>query len=240
MNGVTAVIFKADFGPMNTAVELSADDGYEQMFGTGLTTDAIREAIAGGAKTIIACRLGNGGTQGTITLQDSDGEDALTVTAKYPGDKNFTVTVREKLSDSGRKECIFYAGTTEFEKLEFPAGEGEVNALAEALASSRNFRAEAKEGKGDSLLATVSQSAFIKGTNPQVTTGDYSNAFVQVEPYDFNTICLDTEEPAIHLLLQSFINRIFAAGSLCQAVVAERHTVDLEVREAHAASFNDE
>ena len=90
MNGVTAVIFKADFGPLNTAVELSAEDGYERTFGTGLTTDAMKEAIAGGAKTIIACRVGNGGSQGTITLKDTDEEEALTITAKYPGDKDFT------------------------------------------------------------------------------------------------------------------------------------------------------
>ncbi len=240
MNGVTAVVFKADFGPLNTAVELSADEGYEQTFGAGLTTDAIKEAIAGGAKTIIACRLGNGGTQGTITLQNTDGEDALTVTAKYPGDKDFAATVREKLSDSSLKECIFYSGTSVFEKLEFPSGEGEADALVAALASSRNFKAEAKEGKGGTQLAAVFQSAFTKGTNPQVTAGDYSNAFAQVEPYGFNTICLDTEDTEIHMLLHSFINRIFDAGSLCQAVVAEKHTVDLDVREAHAASFNDE
>ena len=240
MNGVTAVIFRADFGPLNTAVELSAEDGYEATFGTGLTTDAIKEAIAGGAKTIIVCRLGNGGTQGTIVLQDADGEDALSITAKYPGDKDFTVTVREKLSDSALKECIFYAGTTEFEKVEFASGEGEVKALADALASSKNFKAEATEGKETAILAAVSQSAFKKGTNPEVTTGDYSNAFVQVEPYEFNTICLDTEDPEIHLLLQSFINRIFDAGSLTQAVVAEKHTVDLAVRQQHAAAFNDE
>ena len=35
-----SVIFKADFGPLNTAVELSAEDGYEQTFGTGLTSCA--------------------------------------------------------------------------------------------------------------------------------------------------------------------------------------------------------
>lgn len=240
MNGITAVIFKADFGPLNTAVELSAEDGYEQTFGTGLTTDAIREAIAGGAKTIIACRVGNGGTQGTISLKDSDGADALSITAKYPGDKDFTVTIREKLSDSALKECIFYAGTTEFEKVEFASGEGEAKALADALASSKNFKAEVAEGKETAILAVVSQSVFTKGTNPEVTTGDYSNAFVQVEPYEFNTICLDTEDPEIHLLLQSFVNRIFDAGSLAQAVVAEKHTVDLEVRQQHAAAFNDE
>ena len=240
MNGVTAIIFKADFGPLNTAVELSAEDGYEQTFGTGLTTDAIREAIAGGAKTIIACRVGNGGTQGTIDLKDTAKEDALSITAKYPGDKDFTVTVREKLSDSTLKECIFYTGTTEFEKVEFVSGEGEAKALVDALASSKNFKAELKEGKESALLEIVSQSAFTKGTNPQTTTGDYSNAFAQVEPYEFNTICLDTEDTEIHLLLQSFVNRIFDAGSLAQAVVAEKHTVELETRIKHAAAFNDE
>lgn len=240
MNGVTAIIFKADFGPLNTAVELSAEDGYEQTFGTGLTTDAIREAIAGGAKTIIACRVGNGGTQGTIDLKDTAKEDALSITAKYPGDKDFAVTVREKLSDSTLKECIFYTGTTEFEKVEFVSGEGEAKALVDALASSKNFKAELKEGKESALLEIVSQSAFTKGTNPQTTTGDYSNAFAQVEPYEFNTICLDTEDTEIHLLLQSFVNRIFDAGSLAQAVVAEKHTVELETRIKHAAAFNDE
>ena len=240
MNGVTAVIFKADFGPLNTAVELSAEDGYEQTFGTGLTTDAIREVIAGGAKTIIACRVGNGGTQGTIDLKDTAKEDAISITAKYPGDKDFAVTVREKLSDSTLKECIFYTGTTEFEKVEFVSGEGEAKALVDALASSKNFKAELKEGKESALLEIVSQSAFTKGTNPQTTTGDYSNAFAQVEPYEFNTICLDTEDTEIHLLLQSFVNRIFDAGSLAQAVVAEKHTVELETRIKHAAAFNDE
>lgn len=240
MNGVTIVIFKADFGPLNTAVELSAEDGYEPIFGNGLTTDAMKEAIAGGAKTIIACRVGNGGTQGTIKLKDSAAEDALTVTAKYPGAKDFTVTIREKLSDSALKECIFYAGTTEFEKVEFAAGDGEAQALADVLKSSKNFKAEVAEGKGTAILANVSQSLFTKGTNPQVTNGDYSNAFAQVEPYEANTICLDTEDPAVHLLLQSFINRIFDAGSLMQAVVAEKHTVELATRQAHAAAFNDE
>lgn len=240
MNGVTAVIFKADFGPLNTAVELSAEDGYEQVFGTGLTTDAIREAIFGGAKTIIAVRVGNGGKQGTIKLSDEDSETALSITAKYPGDKDFTVTIREKLSDSALKECIFYAGITEFEKVEFKAGAGETQALANALSSSKNFKAQVETGKDAAILENVSQSVFTKGENPETTTGDYSNAFAQVEAYEFNSICVDTEDPEIHLMLQSFMNRVFDVGSLIQAVVAEKHTVELETRMAHAAAFNDE
>lgn len=190
--------------------------GYEGTFGTALTTDAMKEAIAGGAKTIIACRVGNGGTQGSIKLQDSESTDAVSITAKYPGAKDFVVTVREKLSDSTLKECIFYAGTTEFEKVEFTAGTDEANALVDALASSKNFKAEVIKS-GTVTLQNVSQSQFTKGTDPQVTNGDYSNAFKQVEAYEFNTICVDTEDTSVHLLLQSFINRIFDAASLTQA-----------------------
>lgn len=240
MNGVTAVIFKADFGPLNIPVELNHEAGYEQIFGTALTTDAVREAIAGGAETVIACRVGNGGTKGAVSLKDADGSDVVTVTAKYPGEKGFTVTVREKLSDSASKECIFYAGTTEFERVVFASGEGEAKALVDALAGSGNFTAELSEGKEDAQLALVSQGEFTAGSNPQTTAEDYSNAFAQIEPYEFNTVCVDTEDPEIHLLLQSFLNRIYDAGSLALAVVAEKHTVDLEDRISHAAAFNDE
>lgn len=242
LNGVTAVLFRADFGPVNEAVELSAEDGYEGMFGNGLTTDALREAFAGGAVKIIACRIGDGGTQAMVELKDTaeTPETAVTITAKYPGDKDFSVTVREKLSDKAFKECIIYAGTTVFDKVEFASGEGEAAALAEAFEGSRKFLAVVASGKENAVLAPVAQSAFTAGTNPAVTAADYSNAFVQVEPFEFNTICVDTEDTAVHLLLSAFINRIFDAGSLAQAVVAEKSTVALEDRKMHAAAFNDE
>ena len=69
--------------------------------------------------------------------------------------------------------------------MEFAAGTDEANALVDALASSKNFKAEAIKS-GAVTLQNVSQSQFTKGTDPQVTNGDYSNAFKQVEAYEFN------------------------------------------------------
>lgn len=109
VSGVTAVLFRSDFGPLNTAVELNPDDGFANTFGNGGTTDAIQEAINGGAQTIIACRVGNGGTSATATLNTAEGQAAVKITAAYPGKKAFTVTVREKLTDSTLKECIIYS-----------------------------------------------------------------------------------------------------------------------------------
>lgn len=239
INGVTAVVFKADFGPLNTAVEISAEEGYESIYGNGLTTDAIKEAIMGGAKTIIACRAGNGGTQAVLEVEDTARESAVTITAKYPGEKAFTATIRQKLTDETKKECIIYSGTAEFERVEFAAGASETTALAAAMAASNNFSVQVVSGKESAILAETSQKAFTKGTNPTVESEDYSNAFQQVEAYEFNTICVDTEDTNVHLLLAAFVNRIFETGSLAMAVVAEKHTENLNTRMAHAAAFND-
>ena len=336
LNGVTVVVFKSDFGPLGKVVELTPEEGYEPTFGNALTTDAIREAIAGGATTILAVRLGDGGAQANIKLigtvdgdnpqergwyvkendsyilatdtvavegkvyyeqgeetvynavtpaqgdnpsangwYEKSGNDyvattdtevnaektyykaetqayytevegvvyggsieAVSIVSKYPGEKAFTATIRTKLADPTVKECIIYAGTSIFEKVEFDASSNETEALAEAFARSKRF--DAFVLRDGAVMNAVSQQAFTAGENPVVTTSSYSDAFALAEPYEFNTICVDTEDTGIHLLLQSFINRIFNAGSLAQAVVAEKHTVDLDTRMAHAVSFNDE
>lgn len=240
VNGVTAVIFRSDFGPLGEAVELSKEEGYVDTFGTGGTTDAIQEALNGGAKTIIACRIGSGGTASSVTLKNIDNGEAIIIETKYPGAKAFSMTIRDKITDASVKECIIYSGIKEFEKVTFTAGNGEAKALAEALAATSCFSATVKEGMGDTVLLNVSQSAFSGGTDPMVTTESYSDAFEIVEPYVFNTICVDTEDPAVHLLFQAFLNRIFENGSLAQAVVAEKDSLDIKIRENRAVSYNDE
>lgn len=240
VNGVVAVIFRSDFGPIGKAVTLNKDEGYESTYGTGGTTDALREAFKGGANTIIAVRLGDGGKLSSLTLQDDSGEDAVTITTKQPGAKDFSVTIREKITDPTVKECIIYSGTKEFETVSFLAGEGEAQALVDALAASKNFEAVIAEGKEKAVLDNVLQSPFSGGEDPTITVEDYSKAFTLVEPYIFNTICVDTEETAVHSLLYAFINRIFDNGSLTQAVIAEKSSVGLEKREKRAAAYNDE
>ena len=241
VNGVTAVLFRADFGPLCTAVEMSSDENYEDVFGNALTTDAIAQAIAGGAKTIIAVRVGSGGTAATLDLKDSGGTSAaVTLTAKYPGAKPLTCTVRKTLADETIKECIIYSGTKQLEKVEFTAGSGEAGALAEAFASSSNFIATVKTGQSAKELADTSQTMFTAGTNPTTNTSAYSDAMEQVEPYEINTLCVDTEDNAVHLLVQSFMSRMMDVGSLMTAVVGEKKSVDLDTRMNHAAAFNDE
>ncbi|MCM1245495.1 MAG: phage tail sheath family protein [Roseburia sp.] len=238
INGITAVIFRSDFGPVGYALELSAEEGYESTYGTGGTTDAIRQALDGGAQTIIACRLGSGGTEASITLKNESDKDAVTISTKYPGAKEFSVTIKEKITDPTVKQCVIYSGTKAVETIDFNGGKAQ--SLVNALSSSRNFIAKTEGEEGETILANTLQSKMNPGTDPTITTEDYSNAFAAVEPYVFNTICVDTEDPSVHLLLAAFVDRIFESGNLTQAVVAEKSSIDIETRMARAAAFNDE
>lgn len=237
VDGVVAVLFKASFGPLGQVVVIDREDGYESVYGTDGTTDALREALYGGAKKLVACRVGSGGTPSLVELSAATGK--VGITAKYPGKRAFTVTVRAKLSDSTRKECVIYSGTQEFEKINFTAGEDEAAALVAAFKNSKNFTATLKESAAGAMENT-SQMAFTAGTDPTTTNAEYSAALSQIEKYYFNTICVDTEEKTVHELLSAFLDRIYDAGQFGIGVVAEKHTLDLEERIASAVGFDKE
>ena len=82
VDGVVAVLFQSSFGPLGEVVVLDREDGYEQVYGTDGTTDALREAIYGGAKKLIACRIGSGGTAASVELDAAEGKVSLTAKCK--------------------------------------------------------------------------------------------------------------------------------------------------------------
>ena len=212
-DGVVAIFFKSDFGPLAEAVEITPEEGYEKLYGTAGSTNAIREVIRAGATKCVCVRVGKGGTAATVTL-DKDGDtEALKITAKYPGAKDFAVTVREKLSDSSLKECVIYSGAKEFEKIEFAAGDDEVKALNDAFVNSKCFTSEII-ASATGTLADVSEEAFTAGTNPTASNAEYSEAFVAAEAYRFNVACVDTEETAVHQLLASLFIGFLTQDSL--------------------------
>ena len=242
VNGIGAVVIRANWGPLNKLVELDSPSAAASVFGTELTVDAITEMFNGGCSKVKAVRAGSGGTAATITLKDSASADVVKITAKYVGNRPFNVTIRDSLLNDDKRECIIYSGTTEFEKVEFAkgsTGSGEPAALVAAFANSQNFTAE-KLADGSKLLAAVAQSAMTAGTNPTVTNAEYSAALNVLEAGKWNVLCVDTSDTAVHALVQSFIQRIYLAGATPMACIAETKDVELDTRMNHAAAFNDE
>lgn len=239
IDGIVAVLFKSNMGPLNKAQILEAGDGYESVYGTGGTTDAIREALYGGARQILAVRVGSGGTAAKLDITVGDNKK-VTITAKYAGAASYKATVRAKLGDSEKKECIIYLDSAEFEKVTFPADStDEVAGFVSAFASSKNFDVTAETGAAG-VIPIASQSAFTAGTDPTTAAADYTNALKEVEKHYFNTICIDTEDTQIQALVAAFLDRIYEEGNFGMAVFAQASTVALATRVAAAAAYNSE
>lgn len=235
INGIGAGIIRANWGPLNVAVNFEPSTDVKKIYGMGRTEDLITEMFTGGISSGKFVRIGTGGTAPTIDLE------ALTVTGAYVGDREFTLTIRDSLVGDNR-ECIIYDGLTEFIKVEFKTGEDESEgaALAAAInAATKDFIAEPIDGKEDPL-PEVAQKPFTAGTNPTTTAEEYSVGLAVLEATIFNVLCVDTEDPGVQALVNAFLNRTYNAGSFPLACLAEKKDIEIETRMTHAAAFNDE
>ncbi len=238
-DGVCCCVVTGNWGALNEPVAADYNVDIASVIGSGSGADTIEQVITGGTKQLIICRVGTGGTQGSITLKDSDETDVVTLTAIYPGDSAFSITVKESIDDETVKQAILYEDTTQLEKVTFAAGESEADAIVAAFADSSYVTAK-KVADGSGVLADVSQSTFTPGTNPTVDSSAYSNGFSAVEAETWNMICVDTNDVAIHVLLNAFITRIYEDGAYGRGTVGEDDSVALETRMEHAASYNSE
>lgn len=249
VNGIVAAVYKSNWGPVGTVETIGSDEagGLTARLGGGAnnTVDVITEAFNGGATTVLAVRLGSGGTNGTLKLKDTTPDtpkDAITLTTKYPGTRAFKITIREKLGDSTAREFLVTEGAMVREKIEFAVStDGEVDELTASInESSSYFTAEkAASYDGTGKLALAAEQAITPGTDPTVNTEAYSEAFNLLEPYRFNVLCTDSNEAEVHNLLSAYIERVYQGGKIeCFGVVAEPVTVDLEDRMSHAKAFN--
>ena len=250
VDGIVAATYKSNWGPLGQVETIQADEAgtlSARMGGDAKSTvDVIQEAFQGGATTVLAVRLGTGGTSGTLKLKDtkpSAAVDAITLTARYPGSRAFKITIREKLGDATAREFIVTEESTVREKIEFAASEdGEVDALvAEINSRSAYFTAQKAEPyEGTGKLALAAEQAVTPGTDPTTNTESYSAAFNLLEPYRFNVLCTDSDEAAVHALLSAYISRVYQGGKTdCFGVAAEPVSVQIKDRMAHAAAFND-
>ena len=246
-NGVVAVAFKANWGPLGQIVTLESSSEIAENFGddSGENSNvAILEKIfLGGASEIKAVRVGSGGTQASITLKDTTTGSAvsvLTLTAKYAGTRALSITIKDSLSVTTQRECIIYSGTKELMKTTFAKGENEVDALVEAINGDVAAIVTAtKLAAGNGTLAAVTQTEFtIAGASPVITNTDYDAAFTVLESAQWNVLCVDSNETAVHALVKAFINRANDAGLMAIACIGEPTSVDYATRKANCAAFN--
>lgn len=242
-NGITAALFQADWGPLNKEfdMDVTMKNNISDYYGTDAHVKILKEAFTGGATTIRAVRIGNDdGAAMTITLKNNatTPADAATITARYPGARSFTVSIRTNLISDAR-ECIVYDGTTIFEQFSFVAGDEEIANLVAAVNNSDNFSAKAATG-ATGLLANITQQPMAGGKNPTVTTTSYDKGTDVLERVKWNCLIVDTDDAAVHSLVQSFVQQSYETGHLGMGCVAGISSKDLAERMTVAAAYNDE
>lgn len=240
INGIGVGLIRANWGPLNKAVEFEPNTDVKKIFGSGNTEDLITEMFNGGISSGKFVRIGKGGTAPSVKITLADGTtEAGTITGAYVGDRAFAITLRDSII-SDKREAIIYEGASEFVKVEYTAGDNEIEDLKTALEmATEDFTIKTSEGV-TGALANIVQKAFTAGTNPTTSTEEYAAGLTALEATTYNVLCVDTEDAAVHLLVAAFLNRTLAAGAFPMASIAETMAVELDTRMQHAAAFNDE
>lgn len=242
--GIVAALFRASWGPLGQVTYLENADAVTATFGSSGTIDAALEAFRGGCRRVVGYRLGNGGAKASITLKDTNTTptDVVKLTAKYEGVRgnDFKVTVRDSLTDTTKRELLLYEGTTLLQTITFAKGADEPQALVDAVnASNSPWITATKLADGNGVLEAVTQQALTGGQDPVVNGESYSAGLSAIEAIDWNVLAVDTEEPAIHVAVQTYIDRVRNEGKRVIAVVGEPTSVEFAIRLANARAFND-
>lgn len=238
-NGIGLGLIRANWGPLNTVVDFTPDTNVNKIFGSGNTEALITEMFTGGITSGHFVRVGTGGTAPVITLKDNADADVVKITGAYVGDRAFTVSIRDSLTGAGR-ECIFYEGTTEFCKISFAHDGNEVDNLVAAIKENSKDFIPTKIADGSGVMATCTQAAMTPGTQPTATPTEYSAGLDALYCVFGNCLCVDTDDVAVHALVQAFIDRVYANGYYALACLSEPKSVALDTRLTHAGAYNDE
>lgn len=252
--GIVGAVLRATSGPPNVAQPITSLTQVDDLYGTGVGTDAIREALRGGATSVVAVRVGSGGAAATRTLVDTTGSpiNVVTLAAKYAGTRGnaLRATIRDSLTDASRRELLVYElisgvltlrETISFKKRgSAPADPTAVEPteLVAALAASQ-WVAGTFIAAGNNTLATITQQALTSGSEPAVLAADYTAALAKLELEEWDVATLDTNDTTIQASTVAWLGGLRNQGKRRMLVIGEPTSVSLSTRQTNARALND-
>ena len=235
-DGVVACVLGAQWGDVGTVYEIESLKQAKQIFGGDCAP--IREVFTGGASAVYAVRAGSGGSKGAYTLCDTDGAQAVRVTARYVGARKLALSITE--SADGTRACVISEDGSEKERIEFKSGAGEAQALITAAAESEYCLFELIDGySGEGTLNTIENAALSGGVDPTLSSDDYSEALDKLTAYTWNCVCVDDTSDGVRAALIKYMHAASDEGHTGFAVVGEGISVPFAQRVKHAAAIND-
>jgi hypothetical protein len=213
IRGRFGYVGKANWGPVNTPVEMLSRSQIEDTYGpsgeAGNTMDGAEEIFNGGAVTGVIVRMGTGGTQGTDSLTDATSAPVGNVKVLYPGTRAFDYSIRTSLSDANVRELVVYEGSVQREVWQFPKKAGtatEIDGAVAAVNGHSQFVTVTKTATGDGTIKDVAQKAIPPGTAPTLDTAAYSSALTELGKENFFVTCVDAEDDPTHIVVRAWID----------------------------------
>jgi Phage tail sheath protein subtilisin-like domain len=251
--GTGAAVIRGTRGVLNTIVEVESMDQLDIVFGTGGTTDLVREMFRGGIDLVKTVRVGDTSAQAVYAVQDTTAGAAVHVgdiQALQPGsDGNaISVTIRDNLSNTLIRDLLVYYGTQLVQTINFTkyanAGDDESANLRDAINNGGsdwihyNYLAI---GNGH-LAAVANTTAMLAGgTDPgTITTSMYTAALGALElDHEWEMIAVDVEDSTMQATVQSWVDRLNNEGSWVMGILGQPTSVPLTTRLANAKAMND-
>lgn len=249
--GRVAIPVKANWGPVKQVVEITSEKELIDTYGTdrldsGFTAyDCIRLALLGGAKTVLGYRLADStAAKASISLQDGEGTDVLTLTTKYETTRPLSVTVRDDIVDpTNRQDIMLYEGT----KLiyTFTYAKDSIDATVKAInGDTGNVWVTAKKVKDGTLVNTLSQD-FAGGNAgiADISNEDYIDAMAVFEARVFDTFAPDgMTDASLQTTVKSWAERLRSEGKDIVAYMGGTAADDTNIAVANTRShgFNSE
>ncbi|MNW34032.1 Phage tail sheath protein [compost metagenome] len=240
--GVSAAVIKANWGPLGSVITVETPGELSGKLGSGNGSECVREIFTGGASTVLAVRVGTGGTPSQLELEDTatTAVKVVRLITKYPTTREFTVTIRDSLEDTTLREFLLHENTRQLEKITFVKGLNELDQLVDKVNSSSGYLKATKLTSGSGEFDTLLDGVLSGGADPTVTGQDYADAFELLERKFFDTVTVDSEDASVHASLQSFVGRMLSeGGGRIIGVVGEPTSVPFETRKTNAKAFND-
>ena len=174
INGIVAVVYKSNWGALNTVVDIAPEDmnNLKDIVGTGVGYNAIYQAFRGGALRVRAVRVGTGGSAPYVRIYSSntykvstahpasasgvpatvasgsvpaaDAAYAIRIEAKYPSSLEFKCSIADDLV-TGKRKLTIYDGTRIVESFSVLKGDKEsIRMVDEINNTSKYFIAKHK------------------------------------------------------------------------------------------------
>ena len=238
-HGVLGMPVKANWGEIGKVIEVNSFADLAEIFGKDATYSAYklgRLAFLGKPEKLLLYRVADeSAAYGTVSLQNVESSDAITLKTKYKSSRNFNITIAANIVDDGAIDIVLYEGTVELNRVE--QVKNNLDKVVEAINLNFEEIVATKASNATGKLATVTNVRFAGGNDgcSGITVEHYTKAMRELGKYNIDGFTLDgVADRSIQTALKEWAQELKENGSDVLVFVGG----DSTIAEANSASLS--